>query len=63
MHSRAQTSTEIDDNVILYRSLLSLILSPEIERRSSRKNRRTMDFANYSDTGAASPHKIVDDMC
>jgi hypothetical protein len=37
MHSHARTSAEIDDNVILYRSLLSLILSPEIARRSSQK--------------------------
>ena len=37
MHSHARTSAKIDDNLILYRSLLPLILSPEIARRSSQK--------------------------
>src|SRR5437870_9081523 len=38
MHSHARTSAKIDDNLILYRSLLPLILSPEIARRSSQKS-------------------------
>src|SRR5947209_13905069 len=31
-------SAKIDDNLILYRNLLPLILSPEIARRSSQKS-------------------------
>jgi len=37
MHSRAQTSTEIDYSSICYRIGFPLIVSPEMARRSSQK--------------------------